>query len=201
MENTKIYYLHIGDNVPFYIGKTINMNNNSRLNAHKQVFGKNIFLEDLDIVLTKEWRFWEKYYISLFQSWGFKLLNKNKGGGGCITHNVNKEARQKISITHKGKLKPFSESHIKNLKISLQGKKVTWGDKIGKSLKNRKVTWKTGHDGSCRYSPINQYDLELNFIKLWPSVTEARNSIKGDISACCRGKQKTAGGFIFSYAS
>lgn len=33
---TKIYYLHKGDNIPFYIGKTVRIQCNSRLNVHKK---------------------------------------------------------------------------------------------------------------------------------------------------------------------
>jgi hypothetical protein len=47
--------------------------------------------------------------------------------------------------------------------------------------------------------PILQYDLEGNFIKEWPSTTEAKKHHKGDIGACCLGKQKTAGGYIWKY--
>ena len=47
--------------------------------------------------------------------------------------------------------------------------------------------------------PILQYDLEGNFIKECSSITEANKHHKGDIQACCRGKQKTAGGYIWKY--
>lgn len=57
MEQTIIYYLHKGDDIPFYVGKTINLK--SRLKGHKRKFGKDIQLEEMDFVETSDWKFWE----------------------------------------------------------------------------------------------------------------------------------------------
>ena len=47
---------------------------------------------------------------------------------------------------------------------------------------------------------ITQYDLEGNFIKDWPSRTEAKKWLGvGDIAGCLAGKQKQAGGFVWKY--
>jgi len=45
----------------------------------------------------------------------------------------------------------------------------------------------------------NQLDMDGKFIKEWSSLTEAKNKLGGDISACLRGRQKTAGGFKWEY--
>jgi hypothetical protein len=63
---------------------------------------------------------------------------------------------------------------------------------ISKALKGRKITWDRG-----RNQIIEQYDLQGKFIQEWSSIAEAERQIKGDIQACCKGKQKTAGGFIW----
>ena len=50
--------------------------------------------------------------------------------------------------------------------------------------------------------PILQYDLEGNFIKEWPGVIDAERELgifSGSISTVCKGKQKTAGKFIWKY--
>ena len=36
----------------------------------------------IDSVNKKEWKFWEKHYISLYRSWGFNLKNMTEGGDG-----------------------------------------------------------------------------------------------------------------------
>jgi len=197
VNQTKIYYLHFGDNVPFYIGKTISKLR-IRLNDHKKKFGPNTFIEEIDSVESSEWIFWEKYYISLFKSWGFYLKNKNEGGNGCITHTVSIQARKIIGDTHRNKNKPFSNTHAINHKNAYKNRKVTWGDKISKGLKGRKVTWDQGNVGKPS-SPINQYDLNGNFIKRWDNIKEPSLIYKCCISGFLRGKQKSAGGYIWRY--
>lgn len=51
--------------------------------------------------------------------------------------------------------------------------------------------------------PVEQYDLEGNFIKKWVNMREAEialNIARGKVSACCNGNQKTAGGYIWKKA-
>jgi hypothetical protein len=198
-KKTNIYYLHNGNNVPFYVGKTV-QNPNKRLNNHKKVFGNNTLLEVIDIVKNNNWLFWEKHYISLFKSWGFNLKNKNEGGGGCLTHEVSELAREKISKTHKNLKKPFTENHKINHKNSYKNRNVTWGNKISKGLKGRKITWDQGNVGKPS-SPINQYDLEENFIKRWDNIKEPSSIYKCYISGCLRGRQLSSGGYIWKYAN
>jgi len=56
----------------------------------------------------------------------------------------------------------------------------------------------------CKNSkPVNQYDLNGNFIKQWPGACEAGrqlNSHGSVISYCCTGRYKTAVGFKWKYA-
>lgn len=102
-------------------------------NKHKVSWIKNLLtmklkpiLEIIDEVNYSEWEFWEQHYISLYKSWGFKLINKTFGGEGatsgiplCIEH------RKKISEAKKGKV-----SNRKNAIVSDDQK-----SKISKSLK------------------------------------------------------------------
>jgi hypothetical protein len=49
---------------------------------------------------------------------------------------------------------------------------------------------------------ISQFDLQGNFIKDWDSTVQAEQELNlsnGGISACCRGKQKKAYGFIWKF--
>ena len=51
--------------------------------------------------------------------------------------------------------------------------------------------------------PINQYDKNGNFIKKWDSIMQAERYLKisnTNISACCLGKKKSAGGYIWKFA-
>jgi hypothetical protein len=191
MERTKIYYLHNGDNKPFYIGKT--KNDYHRLSNHKQTYGHNT--EMVIISEVKDWKRWEKYYIKKYTDLGYDLTNKNEGGGGG--NEWTKEQKHKLSLhpsrgknislantgkkmAHKGK--PFSEEHKAKIK-------ATRGH-----LKGRKNTWQA--------KPVLQYDLENNFIREFGSVTEALYIMgkTGDgIGECCRGKYKTSYGYKWKY--
>ena len=116
---TIIYYLHKGDKIPFYIGKTRNLK--SRLNTHKSVFGKNIFIEFLDEV--EDWKYWEKHYISLFKNLGYILENKNNGGGGPSEGVIFPEERKyKIGQSNKGTIHPI-EGRI-STSNKLKGRKL-----------------------------------------------------------------------------
>ena len=47
---------------------------------------------------------------------------------------------------------------------------------------------------------VNQYDLDGNFIKQWKSLTKASRELGiqiSNISMCCKGKRKQAGGYIW----
>lgn len=49
---------------------------------------------------------------------------------------------------------------------------------------------------------VNQYDLNMHYIKTWNSATEAKRKLginNGSIGKCCRGELKTAGGYIWKY--
>jgi hypothetical protein len=50
-----------------------------------------------------------------------------------------------------------------------------------------------------RKRPVLQYDMEGKFIKEWDSAKSANKEFGGCIVGCCRGEQKTAGGFIWKY--
>lgn len=61
---------------------------------------------------------------------------------------------------------------------------------------------KFGADNPCSKAVL-QFSLKGNVIQKYNSVTEASNCTGinlGHLAACCRGKQKTAGGYIWEYA-
>lgn len=54
-------------------------------------------------------------------------------------------------------------------------------------------------------TPVDQYDIEGNFIRSWNTITEASNSlniVNVQISGCCKNKYgyKTAGGYKWKYS-
>jgi hypothetical protein len=203
-----IYYLHKGNNIPFYVGKTNNPI--SRKNKHKLKYGHNIELEILEETTTELWRELEEFYIQLFRSWGFILSNGFKGGGGASkwTENQKNNISRKIKLSNP-KPKGFGEKVSKNRNHKKAGEKAFISNsqrghydknsernkKISQKLTGRKVDWTGDH--------IIQYDLKENFIKEWPSIRQAGNYLANSngetIRKCLKGLQKTAYGFIWKY--
>ena len=67
-----------------------------------------------------------------------------------------------------------------------------------KKLKGRKSSPK-----ECRYKPVNQFTLDGKFVARYESQKMAAEVIMANetsISQCIRGKQKTAGGYIWRRA-
>jgi hypothetical protein len=193
----KIYFLHNSDGIPFYVGET-SQPLRYRLSHHKRKLGIETYIELIEEV--EDWRFWEMYWIQQFKAWGYKLINKNTGGGGCKKgvpkHTL--ESRNKIGSSKKGK---FLSNETK-LKQSISNKGIS---------RNKGNRFAKGHTLSLesisnivkkRKRSIYQLDKQDNIIKEWSSIKEASLELKiqsSDINNCCRSKNKTAGGFKFKY--
>lgn len=195
LEETKIYLITncYGDPNKVYIGKT----KNCRYKDHKKKYGFNIVYTIIDNIKSlecKNWEPFETYWIEQFRQWGFDVLNKNKGGGGPITHS--EETRQKMSKINKGKSrlgsgpKIFTVNHLNKIRIAAKNKNKNF-------YKNN--SWV---EAQCK--PIIQYNLNNNIIKEWVSIKQASETLninRFSISQCLSIKinQKTAGGFIWKY--
>ena len=186
MDITYIYYLCKDDGVPIYIGKTKN-SPNLRLNDHRYKKEKNLNINVIDEVPTSDWKFWEKHYISLFKSWGFKLNNINNGGGGPKGgYFLTQETKNKIG------------------KANSKPKPKEFGEKISKQ---RKGNWKISEYQIqagilAKNKSTLQFDKQGNFIKEHVSSKKAAEYIgvhEVNMRLHLGGKYKTCKGFIFKY--
>lgn len=109
---------------------------------------------------------------------------------------------RRISLAHKGAKrcsptdetrKKMSEAQKKRFK-----KDAPW-NKGKKGCFNKKTIDKMIKSSSKK--PINQYDLQGNFIKRWNSIMEAAREIgnASSIMRCCQGKQITSYGYKWKY--
>jgi hypothetical protein len=189
-----IYYLHYGDDIPFYVGKSINPENRNR--NHILKYG-DCYLEILDEVELKNWVFWERYWISQFLCWGFKLKNQNQGGGGPEYYtNYSKTLMSASKKGNKYKLgKKISEEAKLKISKSLMGNQHRLGYKTPDDVKQKISKSMT--------RKVEQYDLTGNFIKEWDSIKSINEwfNIKGYnlITRVCRGESKSCKGFIWKY--
>lgn len=100
---------------------------------------------------------------------------------------VSDEVCQKISDSKKGK--SLSNEHKKQISLTSQGRKFSEEHKSNLSKRAKKKA-------------VVQYDTDNNQIIEYISISEAEKITKVHHSAiimCCKGKRKTAGGFIWRY--
>ncbi len=116
MKKSFIYELS-KNGVPFYIGKTVNIN--QRKLKHQKNYGSDILMISIDEVI--DWVYWESYYIELYRSWGFNLINKVVPRNGLMCHS--NETRKKISDKLKEKYKDPNYKPMKDFKHTEESKK------------------------------------------------------------------------------
>jgi hypothetical protein len=147
---TYIYLIENIDNDPYkvYIGKSKSID--SRKYNHKTTYGNNItftIIEEILSVSKHKWKPLESYWIEQFRYWGFKVMNKNKGGGGiefrteeCLNRIIEKLHKPIIQYdmdlnyikTWKSIKYAVTETKITNIPNCLQHKNKSAGGYIWK---------------------------------------------------------------------
>ena len=115
------------------------------------------------------------------QQWKQKISEAGKG------RIVTEETRQKTKQTWKDKSEEEKEKHRRIVSESKKGKPRSEETK-------RKLR-------KARSKPVNQYDLDGNYIQTFNSTKEADEwlGVKHQVGDCCRGRTKTCHGFIWKY--
>lgn len=79
-----------------------------------------------------------------------------------------------------------------------------WRNAVIKRSQNQE--WRKNQTEAVRKAnskPIDQFTLDGLFVKTWESAREIERELglaKSNFSKCCKGKRKTAGGFIWRFA-
>ena len=102
----------------------------------------------------------------------------------------------------------FTEEHKKKISESLTGKHHSeeHKKKISEAMTGRVFTEE--HKKKIRENnpskPVLQFSKDGEFIAEYPSIMEASRQTgcyQGNICRCCMGKYKSAGGYLWKYAS
>lgn len=112
------------------------------------------------------------------------------------TH-LSEETKKKISNALSGENNPnYGKKFSDDTKLKMRNAK------IGKYDGDKNPMYGVRGKDKVNAKQVAQYDLDGNFIKVWDCIKEAADSLNifaQNISACCRGVNKTSGGFIWRY--
>lgn len=225
MNNGIIYKLTCLSNQYFLYGSTKNIKNRMRCYKHKLKKGcygnsilQNIYnkhgFENLKWEVMQE-SIPDDILIHVEDIWigaNCAKIQDKKGGiniKGASKPSFSQETKDLLSKVRKGrpntwnKGKPMSQEQ-KNLisKVKLSKKYKPSEEtkiKLSKASKNKKKSQEFINKISIA---VLQYDLQNNFITEWQSATKVGENFKADSTSftqCCKGKQKTAYGYIWKY--
>ena len=149
----------------------------------------------------------EEMFIRLFDSINEGYNTSSYGSGN---YERTEESKRKMSESHIGK--HFSEENKKKLSEALSGHEVSeeTRKKISDALtgitfsEEHKKKISEAHKGKV-YAPIKavlQFSKDGELIEEYSSIHEAERHTglsASNICACCKGKYKSAGGFIWKY--
>ena len=214
MKNTYIYLIEVSSS-SVYIGKTVNPK--AREYSHKLNYGKNIkygLIDEINSTNAKDWKPLECYWIEQFRQWGFSILNKNQGGGGTpfkspesIKKTATKLQKQIYQYDTNGNLirlwnsiKEAKSSYPVDIDGCLKGNTKLAGGFIWSYTPTQNFTFNLSpRPGKL----VTQFSTNGKYVKTWNSANEAErhfnNKIGDNIASCCRKKQKTAYGYLWSY--
>ena len=160
-----------------------------------------------------------------FAFWAMCTLKTKQQERHVPSSKLYEEIRKVRSIVHSANLKKFHKTP-EGIRIRKQAvAKVDQKAKIKKTIANTDYTKRTANtDWKARtvkfnyeakvvntdyeviavknMKAVNQYSKEGVFVKEWQSIKEASNAVNtsaSNISSCIRGREKSAGGFVWKY--
>ena len=156
-----------------------------------------------------------------------KILKANKNHYGYLMINLSKNGKAKTFLIHRlvafmfvdGYFNGAEVNHIDENKENNDVNNLEWCthiDNINHGNRNKKQSVSMSGDNHLDYSKeknpyakkVAQYEYNEKtkekgeLIKIWNYIGEASVELKinwGNISSCCRGRLKSAGGFVWEY--
>lgn len=131
--------------------------------------------------------------------------NKNKING-YLKVTLNQKGISKTCYLHKLVAKHFipNPNNYEEVNHKDENKENNFDTNLEWCTKKYNINYGNGKYKRAEYlrKKILQYDKEMKLIKEWDSLTEAMKKLnihKNNISQCCKGQHKTAGGFIWRF--
>jgi group I intron endonuclease len=220
--NSGIYKIYCTNNDYYYYGSSINLkerwlhhrkrlrnqtHGNVRLQRVWNKYGEqSIVFEIVNFIPEEEIRKEEQKYLDIHYG-KKKCLNMNphSSGGIIFTCKVKQMQNGNIIAEFNSIKEASKKTGISQVGISYacNGKQASSGgfewEYSSRKILNKK---KKRVIGSWRYKPIIQLDISNKQIKIWNSCSEAGKTLGiaiPNLVACLKGRQKTAGNFIWKY--
>ena len=126
-----------------------------------------------------------------------KILKPQRNYNGYLIVNLYKNNKMKPKLIHRLVGKTFIDNpnnfnyinHIDKNKSNNNVNNLEW------CTQSYNVIYSKGRK-------VNQYNKNNNFIKTWNSIADVKRTLNIDSSLivrCCKGKKKSAGGYIWKY--
>ena len=203
-------HIRLDKNEPFYIGigKSDSDFNRAHSKNNRNAYWYNIInLSEYRVEIMLQDITWEEAcqkeieFINLYKKNTQKgsLCNIADGGeGGYLSEEINEKRRQSL-MGHK-----LTEETKEKIRLKAKGRKASRETKLKMSLvhkENRTGIWleSKGHKNGRAFK-VYQYSINRVFIKEWDCAKYAvdfYNLNRTSITDCIKGRQKTAGGFIW----
>ena len=127
--------------------------------------------------------------------------NMTDGGEGCCGRIASEETRKKLSNSLKGIClgRKLSEEHKKKISNTLTGRKRPYHHRNSGPIteETRRIL------SEAHKKPVDMYSKDGEFVRSFSCAAEGAEYVglktSGDISKCCTGKRKSAGGYTWRY--
>ena len=133
-----------------------------------------------------------------------KILKLSDNGRGYMFVGLSKNNKRKNKNVHRLVAETFISNYDNLLQVNHKD-----GNKNNNSVDNLEwVTQKQNLQHArenkllIREKPIEQYDKNGKFLKIWESGVQIKRKLKinnSDVAQVCNGKRKSAGGYIWKY--
>ena len=147
---------------------------------------------DIDQNILNEY---EIIYYNFYKDCEVGFLNLRDPGGS--KGKLSEETKKILSDINKGK---------KLSKLTIEKRSKSWKDNyysLTEDQKKQRHCFKTGKD-AIRSIKVDQYTKEGEYIKTWDSIYSVELELgiwHSHISAVCKQKRKSTGGFVFRYST